>query len=644
MKYSKIISLFLLFLSLFACTKEVEKPVDEVQIENAVIEENKTSRKDLSFDKSFSISFWIKPRTNYYDTAILELQDSDESIKLVNNSEDENHLSTGLSLVHQNGSLYQDSSFYLESYNYNHVVISFMENIFFLYLNGENVGEKVFSDGFEINDFSLILNSDDIEELIVDDDFKDVKTVQKEYLAKFDKRLYNIDYADGFKNNAKGKVCLPYTNLDVFYECGPHMKIEKGYLIFDKNDSEKDINTSLKVYYEEYDKNICKEIKFVIRGNNEQNKVDEVINIIDNQLQYVISESHTFKNEINDCLVDYEVLEGEAIFKDGHFIKTVDKEKAQLKIKASVKSRGQENEITKDVILLDEYNAYLLVYFDGNDGWPDHITGNENIYFALSDNLYNWRKIDSKGLLNCEKGSGRFRDPYIARSKDGNFIITTTEGYNNPGMYVSETDDLINFETKHLSFNSVDHSISLSGNETWAPEFVYNQEKDVYSIIFSDPSIDNKGIYAVDTKDFRDVSYPYIYFNAGYNVIDANVTMLDNQWYMLYKNEDDGKLHYAISKDINNPTWTIYDEGVINEGYAAEGPFMLNDHINNRFIFYCDSYKESLIYSSNIYKWTDTIDIYPNIDEGVSNLGGVRHFSIIELTEKEVERLVNYYE
>lgn len=647
MKALNSIKIVMLVFMLVACQKQ-EVAIETPSINSEDNNVNEIIKKELSFDKAFTISFWVKPLSNYYGSTILELNDGIQSVSLINNSEDENYLSMGLSLIHENGSLYGGSNYFLDTYNYNYVNIGYIDNTFFLYLNGELIDDKAFGDNFNIDDLTLTIGSDSFVGEFKDITFSDKCYGEEETKASFKQnlslRLSNIDYSEEFKNDAKGKVSLPHSNIDILYECGPYMKIENGYLIFDKNESDEDIKTELKATYKNDEHSVDKILSFIIRGNNDESIIDETLKVIDNQLSYVISESNFFDDNINDCKIDYEIIEGSAKYQNNHFLKSGNNEKENIRVKVTIKREDLQREIIKDVILIDEYYGYLLVYFDGNDGWPEHLTGDETIYLAASQDLYNWQKINTKPIVKSNSGSGRFRDPYVARDENGDFIITTTEGYDNPGMYLIKTNDFITFDTSYLRFNSVDNSLKLEGHKVWAPEFVYDQSRDMYSIIFSNPSEDNESIFAVDTKDFKSFSYPYIYFDAGYNVIDGNVTMIDNQYYLLYKDENKNTIHYAVSSGITNPTWRIYDDSTINEGYNAEGPFMLADHINNEYRFYIDSYKESKIYSTNIYKWKDTIDIYPDVDEGITNIGGVRHFSIIELTKNEYERIVKYYD
>ena len=156
MKYLRIISVYLLILLTAGCGLNNKIVIEDINPEERVYPSiNILTDEHFSFEKSFSISFWLKPLSNYYGSVILTLEDDNEKITLINNSEDENYNSTGIALVHNNGSLYGGNDFNLETYNYNHIIIGYEDNTFFLYLNGAFIGEKAFSDNFDINDFRL---------------------------------------------------------------------------------------------------------------------------------------------------------------------------------------------------------------------------------------------------------------------------------------------------------------------------------------------------------------------------------------------------------------------------------------------------------------------------------------------------------
>ena len=600
--------------------------------------------KELSFHNGFTISFWVKPLENYFGSTILTLEDDSQMLYLLNNTFDEDYY-TGISLVHDNGIIYGGDDFLINNNQFCNIVITYENNLFYLYLNGKEISKKAFSNSFNSSEVKLIVRNDgfrgEFQNFEICDYRKDPASIEKSYLENASLLLDSIDFSCGFKNNARGKVALPNAGVDVEYEYdSTWLDIRKGYLYVNSNETSEDIKTTLNVRLKGTE--ITKDIEIIIRGNNTKNIVDSTARKLENKLKYYISESETFENRMGNCQIEYSVT-GNAIYKDGHFIKTSHNDKEKITIRAQVFYEGYSTTIEKDLLLIDEYFGYILVYFDENDGWPYYTNGDEKVYLAISKDLRKWDKLTIKGILESNEGSNRFRDPFVSRDKEGNFIITCTEGYANPNVYISRTENFIDFDTKHVNVSVIEPMIGLDGRNAWAPEFVYNDERDIYTIMFSEPDDDNYAIYGIDTNDFETFGYPYVYFNCGYNVIDANVTLIDGEWHLFYKNENDKTIHYAVSDGLNNPSWILNDENDINVGYYAEGPFVIQNYQTKEYVLYADAYKIHEIKSGLIEIDDSVLDIDLKCDDDVTDLGGVRHFSIIPLTQKEYNTVLNYY-
>lgn len=650
MKFSRIvkISFCLLLFVLFGCSNYEEIPYDNKEL---IVDFNETKSEDLKLKKEFTISFWLKPEANYYGSTVLTLNDDKQTLTLLCNTMDENYYSTGLYLYHDNGAIYKDGNSRLDTYTYNQVVIRFKNNTFYLSLNGEEVGNGMFSKNLDTKNLSISFGGN-----LFKGEFKDIQIVNKylddevilsNYNENLLYRLDNVDYDETFKQDASGKVRCPNSKYDIVYTSESNLiNIEDNYLIFSNNDSEKDVTANIIASTTINDIKVEKTISFNIKGNNLDNKIDEVVNKVSNNLNYIISESNTFDTKVDDYLITYEVIDGEASFDNDtkHFIKNSENEKENIKVKATITLDNLSREITKEITLIDEYYGYLLVYFTGYDGYPDYLAGRETIYFATSTDKVNWTKLTDKKTISTSEGSGRFRDPYIQRTKDNKFVIVTTEAYSNTGMYVIDTDDFENFDVNLVSFTSNDAVLGLDGNEVWAPEFFYNEDKDMYTITYSDPSENCGGIFAVDTKDFKNFSYPYLFFNASDNVIDCDVAVINGKYFMFYKNENDYTLHYASTNNISSNVWNIENDEALVSKYSLEGPELFTDHKTEDITLYVDAYEAQVIMSGKVFENNDKLTIDLSKDLNIGSLNEVRHFSIIELTQKEYERIVENYE
>ena len=108
-------------------------------------------------------------------------------------------------------------------------------------------------------------------------------------------------------------------------------------------------------------------------------------------------------------------------------------------------------------------------------------------------------------------------------------------------MIHAKSDDLITWSEQILL--PVMAGIPGARN-AWAPEAFYGNEDGLYRLIWSstvseDPSdaIRDHRIWACETEDFRSFSKSHLFFDPGYNVIDATVTHLGGAYLMVFKDE-----------------------------------------------------------------------------------------------------------
>ena len=634
-KIKNLLVILLLLLSLYAC-----KDKEIYEIASFDIEKEKIVLDDIcNLGNKFTISFWILNNSNYVGSEILSIDSNGEKVILLNNSENEEASLTGLTLAHNNGLLYKDSSNYLKVNTYNYVVIEFDRKYFSLYLNGELLGKMAFSKTFRGNNLKLSFGSDNlscrIDDLILYNYIDTENIVNNIYK---DNKLFKIDisFDEEFLNNAKGKIRLPRSK-EVDYSVKDGASIEDGFLIFEENNTDEDRFVTLVATYN----NNSKEFVFNVRGNNLEKDLLDAYNAIYNNLEYIVSESDYFDSVINGYKVSYEIVSGRAKFIDNHFIKDEDaSEKEKCTINVNI---GNKN-FSKDIVLLDEYYAYLIAGFTGSAFYPDYVTGDEKLYFALSKDLINWESVDIN--IDSNLGSNRLRDPYISRDKNGNYILMATQGYKYKEIYFGSSYDLFNYDIKLKDFNYYDKDLNIGGNYTWAPEFIYDIYNDQYVIIYSDSEKDDCAIYAVTTKDFETFSYPYIFFDTAYKIIDADIELINGKYYLFYKDESDrgyGKLYYALCDRLtSDTTWRIYDDvysdAIFVENEKLEGPFAFKD-INGTYYLCGDAFGYGEAYYGKINLNGEKIDV--DLNKMTSKqLDGIHHFSIIKLTKKEYERIL----
>lgn len=629
MKYLKrIINLLLIsfmVLTLTSCKSNHVYDLGNFDVDYKTIELNE--KYDLG--KKFTISFWIETKSAYVGTNILTIRNKNDEVYLLNTTEDDEGQLTGLVLINKNGMLCLNNDYYLKLNTKNHVVIELNKKYFSLYLNGEKIGEQAFSRSFSGKDLSFILGSDKLSAKITDLKLCDYINTEELVNIDDDSFKYNLTFDDAFLNNAKGKIKLPEVN-GLTYRIGNDdvAELDGYYLTFYDNDTNKDKELILTATYQGVDK----EYRFNIRGNNKEKLLLNTKILVYNSLNYIISESDIFDTNINGIDVEYEVIGGNASFVNNHFLKN---ELANEKEKITVRVNIDDISFQKDVVLLDEYYAYLLAGFTGQAIFPECIEGNEKSFFALSEDLKKWSYIDSISI-NVSSGSKRVRDQYLSRDKTGNYLLLGTQGYMHPEIYLANSESINEFELELKNINYSDKDLHIFANYSWAPEIIYDYDNDQYLILYSDTETKNSPIYAVATKDFERFSYPFIFFDVGFTIIDANIAMFDGKYYLFYKGEDVeryGALYYAVSDSLScDSNWRLYDDE-ITSSYNLEGPFGLKGLDNKNYLF-ADAFEVAKPY----YGLFDS-DSKINL-KNIKDLNGVHHFSILKITKSEYERLM----
>ncbi len=629
MKYLKrIINLLLIsfmVLTLTSCKSNHVYDLGNFDVDYKTIELNE--KYDLG--KKFTISFWIETKSAYVGTNILTIRNKNDEVSLLNTTEDDEGQLTGLVLINKNGMLCLNNDYYLKLNTKNHVVIELNKKYFSLYLNGEKIGEQAFSRSFSGKDLSFILGSDKLSAKITDLKLCDYINTEELVNIDDDSFKYNLTFDDAFLNNAKGKIKLPEVN-GLTYRIGNDdvAELDGYYLTFYDNDTNKDKELILTATYQGVDK----EYRFNIRGNNKEKLLLNTKILVYNSLNYIISESDIFDTNINGIDVEYEVIGGNASFVNNHFLKN---ELANEKEKITVRVNIDDISFQKDIVLLDEYYAYLLAGFTGQAIFPECIEGNEKSFFALSEDLKKWSYIDSISI-NVSSGSKRVRDQYLSRDKTGNYLLLGTQGYMHPEIYLANSESINEFKLELKNINYSDKDLHLFANYSWAPEIIYDYDNDQYLILYSDTETKNSPIYAVATKDFELFSYPFIFFDVGFTIIDANITMFDGKYYLFYKGEDVeryGALYYAVSDSLScGSNWRLYDDE-ITSSYNLEGPFGLKGLDNKNYLF-ADAFEVAKPY----YGLFDS-DSKINL-KNIKDLNGVHHFSILKITKSEYERLM----
>jgi hypothetical protein len=290
---------------------------------------------------------------------------------------------------------------------------------------------------------------------------------------------------------------------------------------------------------------------------------------------------------------------------------------------------------------------YVFSYFVGN--------GEDGLHLLHSTDGLKWDKIaDGRSLLKPEVGRDKLmRDPAVCQGPDGKFHMVWTVSWGERGIGYAHSDDLINWsEQKYLPV--MEHE--ESARNCWAPEAFYDAETKQFIIIwattipgrFPDTEGQTKGegkdpgynhrMYYVTTPDFGTFSETKLFYDQGFNVIDATIVKDGEQYAMILKNETDRpfkpekNLRTAFADKALGPYGPVSEP--ITGNYWAEGPTAIK--VGGKWLVYFDKYTEhkyGLVTSPDLVKWTDESD-------QLRVPGGVRHGTAFEVTAEVAEGLL----
>ncbi len=292
----------------------------------------------------------------------------------------------------------------------------------------------------------------------------------------------------------------------------------------------------------------------------------------------------------------------------------------------------------------------------------------EQVHFAVSRDGFNWEQInEGKPVLISKMGTGGVRDIEIIRRRDGVFSILATdlcvvkrmdENHNidwkdinhNGSKCLSywESTDLINFSEQKLLYFGRDDFGCL-----WAPEITYNDENGEYLIHWGstvrESDFNHMSIYCTRTKDFREFSYPELFFTRETEILDSHLMKHGDVWHLFYKNS-------------NNPSGNMHETSD-----NIMGPFTHDDEFDALVRYYTNggSYEGATTYTLPDGRWCLMLDFFGcpkdkmgyvpfvsktpgdasfrRADSEFSFPYGFKHGRFIEITEEEYNRLKEHY-
>lgn len=307
--------------------------------------------------------------------------------------------------------------------------------------------------------------------------------------------------------------------------------------------------------------------------------------------------------------------------------------------------------------------AYLFVHFKEKTS-PD----GEQVYFGISKDGFHWEEVnEGKPVLWTYYGDKGVRDFTIIRNKkNGKFYIFATDlslSYGMRNQYHNSWAEIGKYGSKYFSVWESEDLINWSeqrlvkiGNEDfgclWAPDIIYDREKDDYVIHWSSSHVCNnygsKGIYYSRTKDFDHFSKPeLLYRKEDSGVIDSAIYEEDGMYYMFVKSEHNPAKNILLkSEHVTGPYERIEEfdrsmEPVQAGVYEAATAMKLE---NGKWCLFLDYYGVRGAGQGYVPFIAESLASgkFVRSDESFSFPYGYKHGTILTITMDEYERIKNY--
>lgn len=298
------------------------------------------------------------------------------------------------------------------------------------------------------------------------------------------------------------------------------------------------------------------------------------------------------------------------------------------------------------------YSHYLFAFFPSNT--------DENIYYALSDNGYDYTVINQgKPVFTAEGNTvmGGLRDPHILRGEDGRFYMVATDmrsalGWSsNRGMVLMRSDDLVNWTCSQVHFPTR-YAGTYFANVTrvWAPETIYDPVAGKYLVYFSILTNDgvvtyDKVFYAYANEDFTDLEGEPVYFyDRGGATIDMDIVYNENDglYHAFYKNEGAGGICQVTASSLTAPAgeegsqWGTPSGTLQQTTEAVEGAGIFRLINSDDWILMYDCYM------NGHYQFCSSPDLFQfTFRKNTATQGAFtpRHGTVIPITEDEYQIL-----
>jgi hypothetical protein len=278
--------------------------------------------------------------------------------------------------------------------------------------------------------------------------------------------------------------------------------------------------------------------------------------------------------------------------------------------------------------------------------------GETGVYFALSEDGRRWSPLNNNQPWIAPQHAGMLmRDPFLARGPDGTWHMIWTWGWTR-----KETGGTLKIgytSSRDLMTWSPQREIVVLQEEpaarnAWAPEAAWDERTREWIVFWSTtipgrfPDTEATGdsgynhrLYAITTRDWATFSPAKLWFDPGFNAIDATLVKNGNRWLMVFKDERrtpvKKNLRLAFAESPAGP-WSGITEPFTKSW--VEGPSVVK--IGREWWIYFDHYARPQHYEAIRTRDWKTFE---DMSSSVSFPADHRHGTVVQISEKEARRL-----
>ena len=283
--------------------------------------------------------------------------------------------------------------------------------------------------------------------------------------------------------------------------------------------------------------------------------------------------------------------------------------------------------------------VFLFSYFKGHG---------DGLHLAWSANGFEWTALNNDDpFLTAHVGPEKLmRDPFLLPAPDGMFHLVWTAGWHGKGIGYAFSRDLLRWSSQQW-LGVMEHE--EDAKNCWSPEIFFDDSNGEYIIYWATsipgrfPQTDHMGdsglnhrMYCVTTRDFKSFSKTKLFFDGGFDVIDATLVRNGKGYLLFMKDETLNPVQKNIRMSAGDEIFGGFKKisPPLTGAYWAEGPSALK--IGNKWIVYFDKYKLNrigAIASGDLQTWVD-------ISDQVHFPPGAQHGSAVAVPYARIKHLI----